>query len=82
MIMALSPTRRFQMAGQMFSTAKKLVIAGILMKNPTQTEAELRTRLFLRFYETDFSSADLKKIIANMPDMDLKVLDEIAEKDH
>ncbi len=54
MIMALSPARRFQMAGQMFSTAKKLARAGILIKNPNQTEAELRTRLFLRFYGTDF----------------------------
>ena len=82
MIMALSPARRFQMAGQMFSTAKKLVMAGILMQNPKQTKAELRTRLFLRFYRTDFSLPELKKIIAHMPDMDLKVWDEIVEKNY
>jgi hypothetical protein len=76
LIMALSPSKRMAMAAEMFDTAQKLARAGILTKKPNQTKAELRTRLFLRFYGADFSQAELNKIIANIPDMDLKMLKE------
>ena len=64
-LMALTPGQRVAMACDMFDTAKALARAGIL-KNGPLPEAELRVRLFLRFYGNDFSTAECARIVEHL----------------
>ncbi|MBN2375764.1 MAG: hypothetical protein JXD22_05160 [Sedimentisphaerales bacterium] len=68
-IMALSAGERLRMATSMFSTAKKLMAAGISSQERDLTSARLRARMFLRLYGNDFSEAEQDKIITSLPDM-------------
>lgn len=66
MIMALSPGRRVAMACSMFSEAKALARAGIVSECGGKEPADLRRRIFLRFYVSDFGAAELKKILLHL----------------
>ena len=64
-IMALSPGRRMAMACEMFGTAKTLARARLRAEG-VRDEAEMRCRMFLRFYGDDFSEAEKSKILAHL----------------
>jgi len=64
LVMSQSPAKRVAMACNMFTTAKALVLAGILNTElEHQSPQELRGRIFLRFYGSDFDTAQRKKIL-------------------
>ena len=61
LILSLSPEQRLLMGCKMFDTARALAEAG-LTKEPNPNNLPLRTRLFLRFYQRDFSTQEIIKI--------------------
>lgn len=69
--MALTPAERIAMACRMHGTARTLAIAGIKHTLGDIGEARLRGELFRRMYASDFTSDELKKIVAHMPNMEL-----------
>ncbi len=69
MLMSLTPTERLRMVSRMYNTARKLVIAGIQNKRQQLNASQLRGQLFLRMYGNDFSTAEAKRIINKMPNM-------------
>jgi hypothetical protein len=71
MLMSKTPAERLGMASRMFDTARQLAISGILAERPHLNPAELRAHLFLRMYGSDFSSEEIKKIMAAIPNMQL-----------
>ena len=67
MLMALAPEERLRRGCNMFQTAKAIVIASIKNElGPHITESELRCRLFLRLYGTDFSEPTRLKILSRL----------------
>ncbi len=59
----LSGEERLLMGLEMFETARKIVLSSF---PPNLTEDEIRKRLFLRFYENDFSEEEKEKILAGL----------------
>ena len=59
----LSGEERLLMGLEMFETARKIVLSSF---PPNLTDDEIRKRLFLRFYENDFSEEEKKRILANL----------------
>ena len=51
------------MSTMMFSTAKALAIAGIRQRQENLSDAELRGRLFLQFYGSEFSESQKRMIL-------------------
>lgn len=66
-----TPEERLRMACSMLAAAKLLVRSGIIHEDPTLTEAQIRGRMFLRFYGDDFPEAEIKRIAAQMPEMEI-----------
>ena len=62
---------RLRMASSMFDAGRRLAEAGLRAENKSLTEAQLRARLFMRFYGSDFSDTEIKEIMAHMPNMQL-----------
>ena len=60
MLMSRSGEERLKMGCSMNTTAKKIVRASLLQKNPQATENALRRELFLRIYANDFDP-DIEK---------------------
>ena len=60
------------MASQMFETGKILLRIGLTRQNKALDEKELRAKVFLRLYGKDFSSAEINRIVATIPDMKLE----------
>lgn len=58
-----SGQQRMMMGFSMFETAKALVKAGILSRNPDISETDLKVEIFKRFYSGDFDAAIMEKII-------------------
>ena len=71
MLMSKTPLERLRMASRMYDSAKKLAIAGILKERPHLDTSQLRGQLFLRMYGSDFSPAEIERIIRNIPNMQL-----------
>lgn len=63
MLMSRSGVERMMMGFSMHETARQLVIASVLNKNPNATPAEIRRALFLRFYGNDFDEETKEKIL-------------------
>jgi hypothetical protein len=63
MLMSRSPAERLKMACDMFDTARALLTAGILREKPHLDPAALRAELFRRMYRSDFTEAELDKLI-------------------
>jgi hypothetical protein len=59
----LSGEERLLMGLEMFETARKIVLSSF---PPDLTEDEIRKRLFLRFYENDFTEEEKQKILASL----------------
>jgi hypothetical protein len=63
MIMKKSGEERMMMGFSMFDSAREIVIASIKNENPDISEIELKKKLFLRFYGTDFTEEQKQKIL-------------------
>ncbi len=63
MLMSRSGEERLKMGCSMHATARKMVRASILAKEPLATEKAIRHELFLRFYAHDFDPKTRKKIL-------------------
>jgi hypothetical protein len=57
-----SGSERVLMMSGMFQMARALVIAGIKDEQPDIDEAELRVKVFARFYGSDFTPSELANI--------------------
>ncbi len=66
MLLARSGGERLRMAASMYATARALVIASILEKEPLATPARLRQALFERFYGHEFDEATRERILARL----------------
>jgi hypothetical protein len=71
MIAKKSPEERLRMACSMIAAAKTLVRSGIIHEDNTLTEAQIRGRMFLRFYGNEFSPKEIRQIISKMPNMEI-----------
>jgi hypothetical protein len=64
LFMARSGSDRVLMAFEMFDFARALVIADIKAVDPAISDAELRVRIFERFYGDDFDADSRARIAA------------------
>jgi len=71
MLLSKSPLERLRMASRMYDSGKKLAIAGILKERQHLDSSRLRGQLFIRIYGSDFSPADIERIIKKIPGMQL-----------
>lgn len=60
LLLSRSGEERFRMGCEMFETAKALALAGLKERG----EADVRERLFLRFYGNDFEPSERARIVA------------------
>lgn len=63
MLMERSGEERLKMGCSMYSTARALVEASVLEKDPLASPAAVRQALFLRFYGHEFDSETREKIL-------------------
>lgn len=63
MLLERSGAERLKMGCSMHATAKALVLASTLEKDPSASPATLRRALFLRFYGQEFGAARCKRIL-------------------
>ena len=64
LLLQRSGADRLKMGFSMFSTARALVVASILEKDPGASPARVREQVFLRFYGADFSAEARERIAA------------------
>jgi hypothetical protein len=63
MLLARSAEERLKMACSMGATARALVRASVLARDPHATPAAVRRQLFLRFYGNDFDAPERERIL-------------------
>lgn len=68
MLLARPGEDRLRMAFSMYSTARALVVASIVEREPQASPGRLRQGLFLRFYGPDFDAQTREKILARLAD--------------
>ena len=61
-----SGAERLKMGCSMFSTARALVVASILEKDPAASPARVREQVFLRFYGADLDPDTRDRIAARL----------------
>jgi len=66
MLMARSGEARLKMGDSMYATARALVVASILERDPSASPAAVRQALFLRFYGHEFDAAARERILARL----------------
>ena len=59
-----TPAERLRMCSRMFSTAKALALAGMTDADGPMVASDQRCRLFLRFYENEFTEPQRSAILA------------------
>jgi hypothetical protein len=64
MLLRRSGEERLKMGCSMHATARALVLASVLEKEPQASPAALRQALFLRFYGRDFDPAARMRILS------------------
>ncbi len=64
MIMERSGEERLKMGCGMFDTARALIKAGILERNPQASPADIRRALFMQLYGHEFDAESQAKILA------------------
>ncbi len=62
----IAPAKRFRMGREMFSAAKELAMAGIRKELGRDDPKEMRRRLFLRFYGSDFTTEESDRILRHI----------------
>ena len=66
MLLARSGEERLKMGASMNATARALIRASVLAKDPQASPATLRRALFLRLYGHEFDAATREKILARL----------------
>ena len=66
MLLARSGEERLRMGFSMYATARALVVASILAKEPGASPERIREAVFLRFYGRDFDEATRDRIVATL----------------
>ena len=61
-----TPAQRVRMGSNMFSAAKELAMAGIRKEMGYDDSKEMRRRLFIRFYGTDFTPEETERILSHL----------------
>jgi len=64
LLLARSPEERLKMGCSMSATARALVRASVLARDPQASPAAVRRALFLRFYGHEFDEAERERILA------------------
>lgn len=64
MLLARPPDERLKMGCSMGATARALVRASVLARDPQASPAAIRRALFLRFYGHEFEAAERERILA------------------
>lgn len=68
LLLERSGEERLKMAGSMYATARALVVASVLEKDPLASPSALRREVFLRFYGDDFDAKTRERILARLGD--------------
>lgn len=66
MLMKRSGEERLKMGCSMHATARALIRASVLEREPLVSPEALRKALFLRFYGQDFDAATRKRILRSL----------------
>ena len=66
MLLARPGEDRLRMGFSMYATARALVVASILAKEPDASPERIREAIFLRFYGRDFDEATRDRIVATL----------------
>ena len=66
MLLARPGEDRLRMGFSMYATARALVVASILAKEPEASPERIREAIFLRFYGRDFDQATRERIVATL----------------
>jgi hypothetical protein len=66
MVMARPGEARLKMGDSMYATARALVIASILERDPSASPAMLRRAVFMRFYGHEFDAATRERIVTRL----------------
>ena len=66
MLLARPGEDRLRMGFSMYSTARALVVASILAREPGASPERIREAIFLRFYGHDFDDATRRTIVARL----------------
>jgi hypothetical protein len=61
MLLGILPQQRLQLAAEMFSAARKIVLSSLQIQK--LNEKQVRLQLFQRFYGADFPGEEKKKIL-------------------
>ena len=64
MLLARPGEDRLLMGFSMYATARALVVASILAKEPEASPERIRQAIFLRFYGRDFDRATRERIVS------------------
>ena len=64
MLLERSGEDRLRMGFSMYATARALVVASILAKEPEASPERIREAIFLRFYGRDFDRATRDRIVS------------------
>ncbi|HYU16040.1 MAG TPA: hypothetical protein VEL05_08220, partial [Candidatus Acidoferrum sp.] len=64
MLLARSGEERVKMGFSMNATARALIRASVMAKNPQPSPAVVTSALFLRFYGQEFSAGERERIMA------------------
>jgi len=62
MLLSRTPSERLRMASRMYASSKKLVISGLHDEDDKLDPSQLKWRLFLRMYGSDFTATEIEKI--------------------
>ncbi|MEA3420392.1 MAG: hypothetical protein U9Q97_01795 [Acidobacteriota bacterium] len=71
LLLSQTPSKRLRMVSRMYDSGRKLVIAGIQNGRQQLNASQLRGQLFMRLYGSNFTAADIEKIIDRIPNMEL-----------
>ena len=66
MLLARPGEDRLRMGFSMYATARALVVASILAKEPEASPGRIREAIFLRFYGRDFDEATRERIVSTL----------------
>ena len=66
MLLARSGEDRLLMGFSMYATARALVVASLLAKEPDASPERIRKAIFLRFYGRDFDETTRDRIVARL----------------
>ncbi len=64
LMMSKTGEQRLLMGCSMYDTAKRIVRSAIYNSRPGITDAEIKREIFLRFYGSEFSEDDRKKLLS------------------